>query len=159
MYKREKTLLSDPVVGSLNLQLDKGMPSDPRMPAKALQYTKDMAKRQDALVAFLEHFKSRFAEHTEAAATIAECEAVLNQFSSVVQGAKVTLDIQIARVAKDGALPYGLEHFLARFTAAVCRISFCTLFAAVVCTHSEPIDTNRHGMYASAKDVPTHRTQ
>ena len=133
LHKRVKTLLSDPVVGFLNLQLDKGMPSDPRMPGRGLKYTKDMAERQEALVSFLEHFKSRFAQYKEAAATISECEAVLNQFDLVVRGAKVTLDIQSARVAKDGALPYGLEHFLARFTAAVRRIAVCALF--LLCVH------------------------
>ena len=85
------------------------MPAD-RPKGRAKKYIADLDERQQALVAFLDDFKTKLGMYDEAASTIDECMAVLSQYEEVVGAARVPMLISSARDARRGdgsVLEYG----------------------------------------------------
>ena len=108
------------------LQLEKGIPGDPRFPERDNEYIEERKKQKELLVEWLEDFKSKHGEYDEAKETIEECEKALELYSKVVEAVRVPLMIQNARNArqKDGScLEYGLKYHLDHFNSAVCFFS------------------------------------
>ena len=99
-------LLAIPLTHS---QLKKGVPAD-RPKGKAKKYIANLGERQQALVTFLDDFKTKLGMYKEAASTIEECMAVLSHCEKVVGAARVPMLISSAREARqeDGSvLEYG----------------------------------------------------
>lgn len=82
----------------------------------------EQQKVHGLLIQWLEDFKAKFGEYSEAKSTIEEVESTLKLYKDVVEKVKIPLDIQRARDARrsDGSvLEYGLEHHLSKFENSV----------------------------------------
>ena len=115
------------------VQLEKGVPGDPRFPERDEQYITEQTKLKDTLVQWLEEFKSKLGEYDEAKSTIEECENCIALYNKVVGAARVPMMIKQARNARrnDGScLEYGLEYHLKQMNSAVSSEHYFQYFMA-----------------------------
>jgi hypothetical protein len=106
----------------MNGALDKGVPGDPRFPERDNEWIEERVKEQKLLVEWLEDFKSKLGQYSEALDTISECQQTLEKYQEKVESARVPLAIQNARNARraDGSvLEYGLKYHLDRMNGAL----------------------------------------
>ena len=111
-----------PLIIYFSIQLEKGIPGDPRFPDRDNEWIEARTKDKELLVEWLEDFKSKLGEYQESQETIIQCENVLNEFTKVVDPVKIPLMIQNARNArqKDGScLEYGLDYHLNNMNESV----------------------------------------
>ena len=110
------------LVSDLIIQLEKGIPGDPRFPERDNEWIEERTKQNELLVEWLEDFKSKLGEYEQSLETIQECEAALTLYKNVVGAVRVPLMVNNARKARraDGScLEYGLDYHLERFVGAV----------------------------------------
>ena len=118
---------------SNKVQLEKGIPGDPRFPERDNEWITERVKQKELLVEWLEDFKSKLGHVQEAEETIRECESALEVYTKVVESVRIPLMVQNARNArqKDGScLEYGLQYHLKNFNAAVRICLPCLLSSA-----------------------------
>lgn len=73
-----------------------------------------MTRDHNSLVQWLEEFKAKFQEFSEAAETIHKVERALRKFNSVIGGAKLAAELHQATEDRS-ILPYGIEWQLQKF--------------------------------------------
>jgi hypothetical protein len=80
-------------------------------------YIEELAKNNSLFVQWLEDFKSKFGEYTEAHPTIKEVEEVLKLYKELVGKVTVPISIEKARQARkpDSIFEYGMTWHLERF--------------------------------------------
>lgn len=107
---------------TMNGQLDKGLPADPRFPERDYQWIDELTQSKDKLLEWLEGFKSQYNMYEQAWPTIEECELILQKYNQIVQKIKIPIEIQKARNAKraqGSVLEFGLDYHLRNFSSAV----------------------------------------
>ena len=102
--------------------LREGIPGDPRFPERDDQWLVERTNQRDLLIQWLEDFKSKCGQSSEAQKTIKECEEALSLYHSVVGKLEGAMKVQRARnsrLADGSCLEYGLDHFLERYSRAL----------------------------------------
>lgn len=99
--------------------MNQGIPTNDRAVESYLQ---QLEKTNGLLIYWLEEFKSKFAQYSEAKSTMEEVENALKLYKEKTEAVRIPLAIKKAKEARkaDGSvLEYGLDYHLKRFTDAV----------------------------------------
>jgi hypothetical protein len=96
------------------LKINDGVPKDDRY---VDSYLEEQSKSNSLFVQWLEDFKSKFGEYTEAQPTIVEVEEALKLYKDAVGKVAIPLAIDKARKARkpDSIFEYGMTWHLEKF--------------------------------------------
>ena len=82
------------------LQLDKGLPGDPRFPERDNEWLESVKGQKEKLINWLEDFRFKFYGYQEAAGVIKQCEDALDKYESVINPILIPHSIKQARNAR-----------------------------------------------------------
>ena len=85
----------------------------------------EQSKEKEGIVQWVEDFKSKYGNYTEALDTIKEAEKVIDLYKQTVDKIKIPLDIKNycnARREQGSLLEYGYDYHIKQFTNLVCLL-------------------------------------